>query len=172
MRTADLLATLEHHQQDDARLRRRLAMQGFHDIPDEDLRGVALGLRFAPAVCLVGAAAGTALASPGIIAVLLVLAAAGAVSPHAVPDLLYNRLVARPTGRRPLPPRGAPSRFACQVATLWLAAILGAFLAGLTTLGYALGTAMTVVAATMTFGHYCVASHLYRLVMGWPERPP
>ncbi len=158
----------------DGKLRYRLAMQGFTDVADEDLPGVALGLRLAPGVCMVGVALGTALTSPLVIGVLIPLAAVGFLTPYSPFDRLYNRLIRHRTGGPLLPPRRAPSRFACGVATLWLTLILVAFLSGHVTAGVALGVAMVVVAALMTFGHYCIASHLYRKVRGWPahERPP
>jgi len=166
--------TLKHLQTtDDHRLRYRLAMQGFTDVSDEDLRDVALGLRLAPAVCMLGVALATALTSPTILVLLILLAVPGFLTPRSPFDVLYNRVLRRWTGGPPLPPRRAPSRFACLVAALWLTAILAAFLAGQLLLGYLLGAAMVVVAGLMTFGHYCVASHLYRKVRGWPanERP-
>ncbi len=159
---------------DDGKLRYRLAMQGFTDVADEDLPAVALGLRLSPAVCLLGVALGTALTSPIVIGVLIPFAAVGFLTPYSPFDRLYNRFIRRWTGGPPLPPRRAPSRFACAVATVWLALILTAFLTDHPTAGVALGGAMVLVAALMTFGHYCIASHLYRQLRGWPahERPP
>lgn len=149
-------------------LRRRLAMQGFTGVPDADLPAMALWLRFSPAVCLVGVTIGTMLTSPVIIGVLLAMSLVGAVVSYAVPDLLYNYLIQPRTKGPRLPRRRAPSRFACWVATFWLTAILIAFVTGYNTIGYVLGVAMAVVAALMTFGHYCVASHLWRKLFGWP----
>ncbi|WP_462323231.1 DUF4395 family protein [Halochromatium sp.] len=158
---------------DPQRLRYRLAMQGFTDVRDQDLREVALGLRLAPAVCMVGVALGTLLTSPAILGILILLAIPGFLTPRSPLDVLYNRVIRRWVGGPSLPERRAPSRFACLVAALWLSAILAAFVADQFLLGFLLGAAMVAVAGLMTFGHYCVASHLYRKVRGWPaeEQP-
>jgi hypothetical protein len=148
-------------------LRYRLRMQGFTDVSDRDLHDVQLWLRLSPAVCMVGVALGTALASPVIIGILMPISALGAIYPYNLFDLIYNHGIRRVTGSAPLPRRRAPSRFACLVATIWLGLILWAFLAGAVVIGYILGGAMVFVAGLMTFMHYCIASHLYRMVLGW-----
>lgn len=49
-------------------LRHRLRMQGFEAVTEQDLHDVQLWLRFSPAMCMIGVALGTGLASPVIIA--------------------------------------------------------------------------------------------------------
>ena len=104
-------------------LRDRLRMQGFADVSERDLHDVQLWLRFSPAVCRVGVAMGTVLTSPVIIGLLMPIAATGALYGYNPLDLLYDHAIRRVTGTAPLPPRCAPSRFACLVATVWLGLI-------------------------------------------------
>lgn len=73
-------------------------MQGFTDVRDQDLRGVALGLRLAPAVCMVGVALGTLLSSPAILGILILLAIPGFLTPRSPLDVLYNRIIRRRVG--------------------------------------------------------------------------
>jgi hypothetical protein len=92
-------------------------MQGFVGLSDETLAEAGPWLRLAPAIWSVW----TALASPVMVWALAPLAALGAVLPWHPFDLIYNHGIRRFTGGQILPRYRAPRRFACVVATGWLA---------------------------------------------------
>ena len=115
--------------------KQRLAVQGFVGIEDEILAPVAPWLRLAFAGCATIAALGTALVSPILLWGLAVVAALAAIFPVHPFDLIYNYGIRHLTGTGALPKRAAPSRFACGLGSVWLAAVALSFAGGQMTLG-------------------------------------
>ncbi len=151
-------------------VRRRLDIQGFDRIKDETLAPVAPWLRLAFGLCALLAGIGTAAASPSVLLVLTPIAFLGAVLPVHPFDLIYNYGIRFVTGTSPLPRRGAPSRFACGLAVVWLIGTIWAFNAGLTFLGYLLGGTMTGIALLVGTTDICIPSLIYRSLFGFPAR--
>lgn len=152
------------------RTRKRLDIQGFEDVDDVCLAWAAPWLRAAFAGCAFLGLAGTLLASPLVLLLLAPIAAAAAVSPVHPFDHLYNVVTRRFTGTDRLPKRGAPSRFACGMGSLWLLATAWAFWSGHTTLGYGLGISLTSVATLVATTDICIPSMMYRLMFGAPKK--
>jgi hypothetical protein len=119
-----------------------------------------------PALCAVIAVVGTALASPAILWGLMVFAALGAVLTFHPFDLIYNFGIRRLTRSPELPRNGAPRRFACAMASVWLLTTGGLFYADLDVAGYLLGGALVAVAALITVSHICIPSLVYRALFG------
>ena|SRR6185503_21353735 len=107
---------------------RRLHVQGFAD--DALLAEVSPWLRLSPALCAIFAGLGTATASPTILFALVGTALLGAVMPFHPFDLIYNYGIRFLVGKRALPSNGAPRRFACGVAAVWLVATALFFVGG------------------------------------------
>jgi hypothetical protein len=147
-------------------LRRRLEAQGFRGLDEAALAEIGPWLRWSPALCAVFMAAGTILASPPALWALAAIALLGAVFPAHPFDLLYNGVVRHLTGTRPLPHHGPQRRFACGMAAAWLTGTGLAFDQGLTTLGYALGAALTAVAALLAVTNFCIPSLAYNALFG------
>jgi hypothetical protein len=153
-----------------ATTRRRLDIQGFDAVSTETLAEVAPWLRLAFGLCTVIAGIGTALASPIVVWALVPIAALGAILPVHPFDLIYNvgiRYV-RKTG--PLPRRGAPSRFACGLGTVWLLVTGWAFYSGHSAAGYVLGFSLTAVGLLVSTIDFCIPSMVYRTLFGFPTR--
>lgn len=150
--------------------RRRLDIQGFEHVDDRMLAPVAPWLRLAFGLCAFLAALGIALASPAILLLLATIAALAALFPVHPFDLLYNHGIRFLTGTQPLPHRGAPSRFACGLGAIWLLPVAWAFYAGHDVVGYALGGALTAVAALVSMTDICIPSLVYRSLFGFPQR--
>lgn len=91
--------------------------------------------RFSPALCSAIGAIGTILASPLVLAALVPFAALGTVFRVHPFDLIYNHGIRYLTGTEPLPENGAPRRFACGVATVWVTVTAAAFWTGAMLLG-------------------------------------
>lgn len=107
-------------------------------------------------------------ATPVLLAALVPFAALGALLPMHPFDLLYNRVIRRLTGTDPLPRSGAPRRFACVVATVWLPATAVAFRTGATLAGYVLGGLFVAVSGLVVTTHICIPSMVYRAVFRRP----
>ncbi|MEX2246728.1 MAG: DUF4395 family protein [Dehalococcoidia bacterium] len=147
-------------------LRHRLDVQGYTCADDATLARTQLWLRLSPALCATIAAAGTALASPAILWGLMIFAALGAVLTFHPFDLLYNAGIRHLVRGPKLSPNGAPRRFACAVAAVWLLATGALFAADATVAGYLLGGALVAVAALITVSHICIPSLIYRALFG------
>jgi hypothetical protein len=139
-------------------------MQGYGGLSDEERRSLWIGLRFAYALCFAGIAVGTVLASP---TVLLAMAGTALIGGFLTPkhpfDYLYNAALRPLVGGPEVPPSPAPRRFACQLATPWIAAITVAFLVGAPEVAWALAVPLLLVAATVTAANWCLPSFIYGL---------
>lgn len=147
-------------------LRHRLDIQGYACESDATLAQTQLWLRMSPALCATIAGIGTALASPAILWGLMVFAGLGAVLTFHPFDLIYNLGVRRLTGAAELPRNGAPRRFACAMASVWLLTTGGLFYANFDIAGYLLGGALVAVAGLITVSHICIPSLVYRALFG------
>jgi hypothetical protein len=144
--------------------RHRLEVQGFTCLSDASLREVGPWLRLTPGLCTTIVMIGTALALPALLWLLVPVALFGAVFPRHPFDLFYNLALRRFTGTSVLPPNGAPRRFACGMAAVWIGATAGAFTAGYSPLGYALGGVLSAVGLLVSTTHFCIPSLIYRFV--------
>lgn len=139
----------------------RLHTQGFTAVDEAWLAEVAPWLRLSPALCATFAALGTATASPAILFALAGTAFLGAVLPFHPFDLIYNYGIRYVMRKRPLPPNGAPRRFACGIAAVWLVATALLFSAGETTAGYVLGILFVAVAGLVSTTDICIPSLVF-----------
>ncbi|MCK5572768.1 MAG: DUF4395 domain-containing protein [Bacteroidetes bacterium] len=150
--------------------RRRLEVQGFIGVDEQLLVQSAPWLRLALALCTTLAAIGTALGSPVVLLALVPFAALGAIFPVHPFDLIYNYGIRHVRGTPPLPKRGAPSRFACGLGSVWLIATAYAFYSGATTAGYVLGWSLVLSGTLVSTIHFCIPSMIFRAIFGYPER--
>ena len=150
-------------------VRQRLEAQGYCSLDDATLREIGPWLRWSPALCALGMLAGVVLASPGVLWALALTAFVGALLPFHPFDLLYNHGARHLTGTRPLPHHGPQRRFACGIAAAWLAVTGWLFLTGATTLAYALGIPLILVAGLVSVTHICIPSMIYNALFG-PQR--
>jgi len=141
----------------------RLRVQGFA-ADDAWLAEVAPWLRLAPALCATVTAIGTVTASPLILAALAATAILGAILPFHPFDVLYNYGIRFLVGKRALPPNGAPRRFACGMASLWLIATALLFANGEAPAGYLLGTLFVAVALLVATTDICIPSIMFNFV--------
>jgi hypothetical protein len=150
-------------------IRQRLEAQGFHGLDDATLREIGPWLRWSPVLCTLVMVSGVALASPAILWALAATAFFGVWLPFHPFDLLYNYGARHLTGTRPLPHQGPQRRFACGIATAWLVATGWLFHTGATTLGYALGIPLILVAGLVSVTHICIPSLIYNALFR-PQR--
>ena len=147
-------------------LRSRLEVRGIACSSDPEFVKVVPWLRFTFVVCGTMIGLATAFASVPLLLVMVPIAALGAVFPRHPFDLIYNHGVRYLTGTQPFPPNGAPTRFACGMAFVWLVATAMAFALGQAWLGYALGGVLTSVAAIVSVTQFCIPSMVYQFLLG------
>ena len=148
------------------RLQSWLEMRGITCSSDPEFVKLVPWMRFTVVLCATGMGVGTALAFTPLLWTMVVIAALGGIFSRHPFDLVYNHGVRYLTGTGPLPLNGAPTRFACAIASVWLVATALAFTAGLTWVGYLLGASLTSVAAVVAVSHFCIPSLIYQLLFG------
>jgi hypothetical protein len=146
-------------------VRSRLETQGFA-CDDPAFDRVEPWLRLTPSICTVLMGLGAALALAPLLWALVPIALLGAAFPVHPFDLLYNLGLRRFTGTPPLPHNGAPRRFACGAAAVWLMATASVFGAGLEWAGYTLGGILTAVSLLVSVTHFCIPSTVYQFLFG------
>jgi len=143
-------------------IERGLAMQGFRVGSDPSIRRAQSGLRFTPSLSTLWIAAGTALASPAILAGFALVSAFGA-SQHRHPfDRLYDRWIKRVAKSAPLPENPPPRRFAMALAAAWAGTSAILFATGRRRAGVVAGALLATAGATVATTHFCVGSWVYR----------
>jgi len=153
-----------------SRIRRRLEVQGFLGLTDDELKAIGPWMRFTPVLNLTFTAIATALSSVPLLIALTILMAAGAVMPMHPFDALYNGLVRRITRTQPLPKSGVRRRIVFAVGAAWLLLTTGAFLFGKSAAGYVLGGLMAVLIVPLATVHFCVLSAGMARIFGPPVK--
>ena len=151
------------------RLQSWLELRGIACSSDPEFTKLVPWMRTTFVLCGGLIAIGTAFAFTPLLWAMVPIAAAGAIFRVHPFDLIYNYGLRHLTGTRPLPPNGTPTRFACGIATVWIAAVALSFALGAPVLGYALGGLLTSIAALVSVTHFCIPSFLYQLALGDPE---
>ena len=150
--------------------RYHLEQQGYTHLDAETLAEVAPWLGLAPAVCAGVTRAATLTASGLTLLLLAPVGVAAAVTARHPAEWIADRTVRRARRAvRPIPPAGAPRRFAYAFAAAWLVGAGTAFLSGAQTLGTVLGltfTTATGVAAITDFCLGCVLWNQWQRVRG------
>ena len=76
-------------------------------------------------------------------------------------DYLYNYLIRHWLKRPRLPHRTAQGKFACGIASIWLAAIIYLFYNLQFVWGYVLGGILLIVALLVSIFDFCIPSAIY-----------
>ncbi|MDX1584320.1 MAG: DUF4395 family protein, partial [Thermoanaerobaculia bacterium] len=128
------------------KLRKLVEMQGFTGLDDPTLTALEPWLRLSPFLCMIVTAVGTITGSAAIIFALVPFAVGGAILDRHPFDSLYHGL-RRITDGPKIPRYGAPRRFSCGVAAVWLLATGSAFMLGAGKAGTALGLLFVLLAS-------------------------
>jgi len=147
-------------------IRQRIQAQGFCGLDDTTYKQLNYALRLSPAICMVWAAIGTALASPTILWILVPFAALGAILPGHPFDVLYNYGLRHVFGTPPLPTYPLRRRFACLMATIMLATAAWGFQAGMPLVGHIIGWSLVGAAFVNVSTGFCIPSFIVRLTVG------
>lgn len=123
-------------------VRENIQAQGFCGLDDKTYMQINYPLRLSPALCMLWATVGTALASPMILWALAPFALLGAMLPGHPFDVLYNYGLRHLTGSPPLPRYGSRRRLACGFATVLIVMAAWGFQAGMPIAGQIAGWAL------------------------------
>ena len=149
-------------------LRRRLEVQGFTGLTDQDLRELGPWMRFTPVLNTTLAAIGTFFASPQLLLLFAFLMGIGAVFPAHPFDLLYNNAMRFLTHTKPLPRSGSRRRFVFGIGCWWSLITAWMFSAGHLSWGFSMGWALTIMAFMLASANICVISELLHKIFGTP----
>jgi hypothetical protein len=147
-------------------VRENIQAQGFCGLDEKTYAQLNYPLRMSPAICMVWAAVGTALASPTILWALAPFAALGAILPGHPFDVFYNYGLRHLFGTPALPRYGARRRFACALATIMIVAAAWGFQAGMPMVGYVVGWSLVAAAFVNVSTGFCIPSFVVRLLFG------
>lgn len=141
--------------------KKRLEVQGFRGYSDEALACHQFGIRFAYGACAGLVALGLLLESIPVLLFALLVALLGAVLKRHPFDYIYNATLRKWLKRPTLPYRTKQVRFACMIATVWLACTIYFFYAGFPVAGYVWGGILVVLATLVTATDICIPSMIY-----------
>ena len=108
---------------------------------------------------------GTVFQSIPILAIAATAAFFAIFPPNHPFDYLYNLTIGRLMGRPTLPPRTSQGRFACAIATVWLAITIYCFATGRVVAGTAMGVGLLIPAGLVGFFDVCLPSMLFKAIV-------
>ncbi len=140
---------------------KRLKIQGYCNMTDTRLSELAFGNRFAYILCSGVVGVGVLTAHIPILGTMMVVALFGVLLPNHPFDYIYNYGIRDLMGKPKLPRRSKQIKFACIVATIWLAITIGLFHIGFATGGYIVGGVLFSLTFIVSTTDICVPSLIY-----------
>lgn len=154
-----------------SRLRiKHLRYQGYTCQTNDELEGLAFGIRFPYRLCTAILAIAVATVSIPLLYFMLTMAFLGIILPNHPFDYVYNYLIRRWMNAPKVPPRAPQLKFACTIATAWIAGTIYCFSNGMMVGGYALGVALIFTAALPSTIDLCVPSLIYNVFVRQKEQ--
>ncbi len=139
--------------------------QGYFTQTEEEISELAVGNRFAYQLCAVLVIFGTVTANTMLLGSMIGITILAMILPNHPFDYIYNGGIRHMIDKPAVPRRSPQLRFACAIATVWLAATVWAFSTGDLTLGYWLGGSLGAVATLVGTLDVCIPSIIYNAVM-------
>ncbi len=144
--------------------RKNLEAQGFTGYSDDELAARTFGFRFSTGLCALLIGTGVLFASIPLLLLAMTMALLGAILPNHPFDNLYNATFANQPGKARLHPNTPQRKFACGIATVWLAGVIFLFHSQLFLWGYIFGVILTAVAVLVTTTDFCIPSAIYNFL--------
>lgn len=145
--------------------RYHLKEQGYYrGFSEEEISLHAVGHRLAFQVCLTIFTLGLLLTNIPILVLAGLLAFFGVLLPWHPVDYLYNAVIRHWLHRPKLPPRSPQGKFACSIATAWIALVIFLFYNSHFTAGYITGGLMFLIAFTVSTTDICIPSKIYNFL--------
>lgn len=144
--------------------RQRLETQGYIGYSDVELSNFKFGIRFAYYLCGSLVLTGLLLTDIRVLAAAMIIAFAGSFPPYHPFDYLYNYAIRHLIKKPEIPPRSKQGRFACGIATVWVALIIYLFSLNQYFFGYIAGGVLVAVAALVSMLDICIPSMIYNIL--------
>ena len=141
-------------------LRRRIEVQGYTGLTDDELQDAAPWLRFTPVLNTLAVACATLMRSVSMLLVLAAIMALGAILPRHPFDLLYGVFVRPFENSPPLPRSGWRRRVVFAGGVPWLLSMAWLFHAGLEFWAVLMGLATTGMIALLALAYICLPSEI------------
>lgn len=141
-----------------------LRVQGYRDYTDANISELSFGIRFAYYLCSFFVLLGLITANIQILMAMMMVSLFGVILPNHPFDYIYNILLSKPLNKPKLPRRSKQLKFACIVATIWLATTIYLFYSNLTLTGYVSGGALFSVAFLVSTTDICIPSMIYNFI--------
>ncbi len=140
----------------------RIKEQGYDTgYTDEEISKHAVGNRFAYQLCTILFTTGIVLTNIPILSVAAIIALLTVILPYHPFDYLYNYSLRLWLGRPKLPRRSGQAKFACGIASVWLAVIIFLFHSSFFVWGYVLGGILFIIALLASTIDFCIPSLIY-----------
>lgn len=140
---------------------KRLREQGYTTHSRSELSALAFGNSFAYKLCSAILAVGVFTANVPILSVMLGVAFLGFTLPNHPFDYIYNHLIASRWGKPELPKRSEQLKFACTLASIWIATTIFLFVENFDIGAYIFGGLLLVVAILVATIDLCIPSRIY-----------
>ncbi|HJN05787.1 MAG TPA: DUF4395 domain-containing protein [Bacteroidales bacterium] len=143
---------------------KRLKVQGYSNYSDEMISELAFGNRFAYGLCSAILLIGVILANIPLLAIMMIIALFGVILPYHPFDYIYNYLIRGMINKPKLTRRSKQLKFACGIATIWIAAVIYLFYAGFALAGYIAGGVLSFVAILVSTTDICIPSIIFNFL--------
>jgi hypothetical protein len=143
----------------------RIKAQGYFKCSDQEISDLSFGNRFAYILCTSILIIGVATANIPILIAMGSIAFLGVVLPNHPFDYIYNYWLRYSLHKPKLPTRSIQLKFACSMATAFIATTIYLFSSGYMTAGYVVGSLLIVVATLVSSIDFCIPSIIYNSVI-------
>jgi hypothetical protein len=142
----------------------RIRCQGYSGYSDSKLSELAFGNRFAYWLCSILLLLAVVTASIPLLSIMMFVALFGVVLHNHPFDYIYNNFLSNPLNKPKLPQRSKQLKFACSIATIWLAATIYFFYVDYTIVAYIAGGALFAVSFLLSTTDICIPSIIYNFL--------
>ena len=139
----------------------RLRAQGYSSETNLTLNEMAFGIRFAYRACTTVLIVAILTKSITLFSIMIGIAFLGVVLPNHPFDYIYNYLLSARMKKPKLPARSNQLKFACMIATLWLASIIYLISTNNITVALIMATILVGIAALPGTIDLCIPSLIY-----------
>ena len=142
----------------------RLRAQGYTAQSDEILSDMSFGIRFAYRTCVCFILVAMATESIALFSAMLCITMFGVILPKHPFDYVYNATLSKVLNKPKLGERSAQLKFACTIASIWVATIVILLSIELTTAALVLAGMLAFTAFLPATIDYCIPSVIYNLI--------
>ncbi len=140
--------------------------QGYFSYSDQQIRDLAFGNRFAYRLCLTFLVPGVVFANIPLLIIVNIVALLSIFLPNHPFDYIYNDLMWKWMKKPQVPRRSIQLKFACTLATIFIASTIYFMSSGMMTAGYLMGGQIIAVASLVSFTDLCIPSKVFNFFAG------